>query len=306
MDYPFANGVISALETKILDKNKLFVLNKYEKDEFVKVLLSMNYGGVGKTVEELILAENAKVRETINGITPSKKDTNLFYLLNDAQNIKVLYKIKTYNINKEDLLNNEGTISPQVLINAIINDNFELASKELKLLVQSINKEIKKIDSPKLLSATIDNEIYQYALRTTKDKILIKYIKAKIDFTNVISMYRVNNLGWKKEDFLTMFVDGGTISKDDFNKIFDLNKEEQIKYLLKFYDEKISKILVKSTSINTYQLEFDRLLIEIMGETKNDPFNIGPMINYYLLKQAEAQNIRILYSLNDVQLKDLI
>lgn len=41
MNYPYANGTIKALEEKVLDRNKLFVLNKYEKNEFVKVLLAM-------------------------------------------------------------------------------------------------------------------------------------------------------------------------------------------------------------------------------------------------------------------------
>ena len=77
-----------------MKRNKLLVLSKYDKSEFVKVLLAMNYGGTGNTVEELISAENKKVRELINSITPNIDDTNLFYIVNDAQNIKILYKIK--------------------------------------------------------------------------------------------------------------------------------------------------------------------------------------------------------------------
>ena len=47
-------------------------------------------------------------------------------------------------------------------------------------------------------------------------------------------------------------------------------------------------------TINVKRAKFTNPL---MKEYKNEPLNIGPVIYYYLLKQAEAQNIRILYSL---------
>ena len=79
-----------------------------------------------------------------------------------------------------------------------------------------------------------------------------------------------------------------------------------IKCLEVFYDGKISKVLKKITSLDECQLEFERLMLELMKEYKNEPLNIGPVIYYYLLKQAEAQNIRILYSLDKVDIKDLL
>ncbi len=306
MDYSFANGVISVLETKVLDRNKLFVLTKYEKKDFVKVLLSMNYGNSNKSLEALIQSENTKVKETIDKITPSKKDTDLFYLLNDAQNIKVLYKIKKFSIDKSELLNDFGTITLEDLTKAILEDDFTKTSKDLKKLVLKINQKTKEISDAKLLSAIIDNELYQYALEMTKDQILTKYIKTKIDFTNVISMLRSKNLGWNKEQYLQMFIEGGVIDKHVLVDSYDKSQEEQIKTLAKYYNESISKFLMKKQSMSKFQLELDRQIIEIMKDTKSDPFSIGPIIYYYLLKQAEAQNIRMLYSLNKVELKDLI
>ena len=94
MNYPYANGIISVIENKVLDRNKLYVLSTYEKKEFIKVLLAMNYGGSGENLEDLIASENNRVKDLLKEISPKKEDTNLFYLVNDAQNIKILYKIK--------------------------------------------------------------------------------------------------------------------------------------------------------------------------------------------------------------------
>lgn len=306
MNYPYANGIISVIENKVLDRNKLYVLSKYEKKDFIKVLLAMNYGGSGETLEDLIASENNRVKDLLKEISPKKEDTNLFYLVNDAQNIKILYKIKVYNLDKYDLLSENGTMDLEILSQAIIDNNFINAPKRLKELVTKINSHLTDDINPKNLSSLIDNSIYSYAIKATNNHILKKYLTYRIDFNNVISMLRSKNLNWNKSEYFKMFLDNGSISKNVLENVYEASKEELIKCLEVFYDGKISKVLKKITSIDECQLEFERLMLELMKEYKNEPLNIGPVIYYYLLKQAEAQNIRILYSLDKVDIKDLL
>ena len=306
MNYPYANGIISVIENKVLDRNKLYVLSKYEKKEFIKVLLAMNYGGSGETLEDLIASENNRVKDLLKEISPKKEDTNLFYLVNDAQNIKILYKIKVYNLDKYDLLSENGTMDLEILSQAIIDNNFTNAPKRLKELVTKINSHLTDDINPKNLSSLIDNSIYSYAIKATNNHILKKYLTYRIDFNNVISMLRSKNLNWNKSEYFKMFLDNGSISKNVLENVYEASKEELIKCLEVFYDGKISKVLKKITSLDECQLEFERLMFELMKEYKNEPLNIGPVIYYYLLKQAEAQNIRILYSLDKVDIKDLL
>ena len=306
MNYPYANGIISVIENKVLDRNKLYVLSKYEKKEFIKVLLAMNYGGSGETLEDLIASENNRVKDLLKEISPKKEDTNLFYLVNDAQNIKILYKIKVYNLDKYDLLSENGTMDLEILSQAIIDNNFTNAPKRLTELVTKINSHLTDDINPKNLSSLIDNSIYSYAIKATNNHILKKYLTYRIDFNNVISMLRSKNLNWNKSEYFKMFLDNGSISKNVLENVYEASKEELIKCLEVFYDGKISKVLKKITSIDECQLEFERLMLELMKEYKNEPLNIGPVIYYYLLKQAEAQNIRILYSLDKVDIKDLL
>lgn len=305
MDYPYANGTIKALETKIQDRSKLLVLSKYDKAEFVKVLLAMNYGGEGSNVEEIINNELKKVKNTIDELSPNKEDTDLFYLTADAQNIKILYKIKKYDLDKYELLSNSGSIIKDSLVDAIINDNYDNVTKKERKLIERINEDIKDIDNPKLLSATIDNAIYSFALNKTSNSILKKYLTVKIDVTNLLSLIRAEHLNWKLENYYDMFIEGGSINKDVFASIYNKDLTIKAKLLSEYYDGKISKLL-PSLSFNRLEIIFDRFILEHMEIDKHEPFNIGPMIYYYLLKQAEAQNIRILYSTQKVELKDLI
>ena len=192
MNYPYANGTIKALETKVLDRNKLLVLAKYDKTEFVKVLLAMNYGSEGTTLEEVIASEKQRVRTLIDSITPSKEDTNLFYLVNDAQN----------------LIDDNGTIKKEDLIDAVINHQFNNLTKSEKELIKILDEKVEATNNPKILSAIIDNTIYNYALKKTKNYILRKYLTLKVDITNIISMMRSKNLNWDYPEYESMIIDG--------------------------------------------------------------------------------------------------
>ncbi len=306
MNYPYASGTIKALETKVLDRNKLLVLAKYDKTEFVKVLLAMNYGSEGTTLEEVITSEQQRVRTLIDSITPSKEDTDLFYLVNDAQNLKLIYKIKKYDLNRLDLINDNGTIKKEELIDAVNNHQFNNLTKNKKDLIKMLDEKIEKASNPKILSAIIDNTIYNYALKKTKNHILRKYLTIKIDVTNVISMMRSKNLNWDYPEYEGMIIDGGNITKDKLQSIYGLDSEKRIKALEPYYEGCLAKTLKDVESIANIEILFDRFIISEMAKYKDDPFTIGPMIYYYLLKLSEAQNIRLIYSNKNIELKNLI
>lgn len=40
----------------------------------------------------------------------------------------------------------------------------------------------------------------------------------------------------------------------------------------------------------------EKYILDEMSKYKDDPFTIGPIVNYYLLKKIEAQNIKLLYN----------
>ena len=69
----------------ILSKICFDLMEEYKEKQgkSADIILLENHGVfvAGNTVEELISAENKKVRELINSITPNIDDTNLFYIV---------------------------------------------------------------------------------------------------------------------------------------------------------------------------------------------------------------------------------
>ena len=147
-----------------------------------------------------------------------------------------------------------------------------------------------------------DKKVYEYELLCChSNTILLKYYKQKIDNSNIMMMIRNKILNWNKEQFLSMVISKGNISKEVFEKL--------LKEIADSCDEKVVKALKKYfANKEFYKLENDleQLLIEKISETKNDALNIGPLLYYYVAKNSEIKNIRMLYSNANVQINDLL
>ena len=317
-NYPYANGTIKSIENAILDRNKLYKLANLDKNQFVKSLVEMDYGTDATNLETLISSEMMRVKELITSLTPNLDNVFLLFIMNDAQNIKVLYKVKYFGsqgIDHSQLLVTTGSIDCQALEKAILLDDFSMLSKSAAKLLKEIATQVKDLTNARLLSATIDNTIYQYALKKAKtNKCFETYFKSLIDFTNVITLIRSRNLGWEENKFIEMFIDGGTIKKDFFSNNYHLeNDQKGFETLLRnfrdYYQENLTKILkdyFDKKNLNRLETKMDDLLIKIMSEYKNDAFDVGPMLFYYLEKNAEAKNIRMLYASQNIELSDLL
>lgn len=317
-NYPYANGTIKSIENAILDRNKLFKLATLDKKLFVKTLTEMDYGTDATDLESMISSELMKVKELIVSLTPSPDNTFLLFITNDAQNIKVLYKTKYFGDHGLDysrLLVNTGSIDCEALEKAILLDDMSMLSKSETKLITEIANQVKDLDNARLLSATIDNTIFQVALKKAKgSKCFVTYFKSLIDFTNVITLIRSRNLGWEENKFKEMFINGGTIKETVFLESYHLKRDQKgIETLLRnfreYYQENITKILkdyFDKNNLNRLETQMDGLLIKIMAEYKNDAFDVGPMLYYYLEKNAEAKNIRTLYASQNIELSDLL
>ncbi len=317
-NYPYANGSIKSIENGILSRNKVYKLANVDKKEFVKTLFEMDYGTDPTNLETLISSEMMRTKELINSLTPDPLNIFLFFIVNDAQNIKVLYKSKVFGVssnNIDNLLVDTGSINKNSLKKAIIYDDFSGLTKDESKLINMVKENISGIDNARLLSSKIDNTIYKFALKKSLlNSCLETYFKSLIDFTNIITLIRSRNLSWKQDKFLEMYLDGGTIKKDFFKENYEIEQnkkgeEKLLKNFVPYYNGKITEILsdyFQNKNLNRLETKFDSLLIEVMNKFKNDAFSVGPMLFYYLEKSAEAKNIRMLYASQNVDINDLL
>lgn len=313
MNYPYANGVIKALDLTVLDKSKLVKWMKLDEEAFLKTLVEYGYGNHAfLQLEALIQAELQKTADLFRGIIPDQDHLDLFFFSQDAINIKAYYKKKLFQINSFDLYLPTGTFSKEELEQAIIQDNLGVLPKNKQKLFLAIQTVLEDGCSPKVLSALIDNAIILHALNELKSKpspALKSYFTHLVDYTNMTTLLRCREIGWDEADLKPMLLDGGTIAKEQFAMAVTQSKEE---IWQRFKNEdferiaKAAKIYFETKKIEKAEQYFSLLLLDKMKAYANDAFTIGPLLYYYLKKQAEAQNLRMIFADQDIELNDLL
>lgn len=312
MDYTYVNSQIKVIEEKILNRNDFLKLIKTPKEEFLKTLVDLGYGNQGTSLERIINNELESVKKYLDEVSPKKAYTDLFFLVNDAVNIKYLYKIKIFNLRDAEMFLNRGNITLEQLRKAILENDYSLLDKDYAKLMKRIDESLKDLIDPRIISGRVDRIIYEFIInkiRLSFNEPLNTYFKSKIDFSNILSFVRIKNLHWNYEDNKEMFIAGGNIDLSLIESLFNLKDEEVIKSLNKYYNEKISKILsdfYKSKDLNILEIKLDNFQLELMSKFKDDSFGIGIIMFYYLKKLAEAKNIRYIYANPELDIDNLL
>ena len=314
MNYSYACGAVKGIETNLLDKSKLSKLFKIEEAAFRQSLVDMGYGVTGNTLEEIVNGEMLKVKSFFGQIVPKNPVMDLFYLQNDSQNIKVLYKAKVFGLPHNNNFVDTGVISKDLLIEAIEKGNYDRLPDAYVPLLKTIAAKVEGIKNPRVLSARIDSCIFAYIFDklNTKyhNKALKTYFTIFIDFANILTLVRCQSLKWGLDKFQEMYVEGGSISKEDFVSAYSLAGESLSKHFIKKdYGEGIAKGLKAyddDKNLNNLEKFLDELKLSIMKDYSLQFSTLGPLVYYYLEKQAEAKNIRLIYSDHEADVSDLL
>ncbi|MDD3999596.1 MAG: V-type ATPase subunit [Bacilli bacterium] len=312
MNYPYANGYFKVIENNLLDKSKLGKLCRTDKEDFFKALLDLGYGYSGNNVEELIESELLELRRIIDELTPEKKYTDLFFLFTDAINIKAYYKMKLFTKIDADFYSQNGNLTKTGLQKAIFEDDYREVPKTYQKFLSLLSEELKNIDSARILSSKIDNAIFRFAntsVKFTTKNALKTYFSLIADQKNILSLIRSRNLGWDYQDFQVMFLENGEVKLSVYKEVYSQDKNALIRAFSDYYQERLSLGLQRyfeNNDLDGLEKYFDQLLLEVMKTYRNDAFGIGPMLYYYLLKQTEAKNLKLIYASDNIDLSGLI
>lgn len=312
-DYLFANGSVKSRETKILDCNKIIRLENVKKDEFMKVLYDSGFGTDQTNLESLINSEEVKTKNFLKDIAVDRDLIDIFFVAIDAKNIKMLYKYKIFGQGNFVFTSN-GSYDEDELKTAIL-DNKDSQNKHLNFLVSSINNQLIEGITPRKLSMLIDQIIFDYVIKkaSKKSRSLLCYLKNKIDFINFLTMIRIKRLNWDISELEEMLFLGGNADLNVFKGAFNLKFENMVNIFKTREDKEIYRIFIKlldtylkEFNVEKLELEINQNILNIMSKYKDDNFELGPIIYYYLEKQAEISNIRYVYTTDNVNISDLL
>lgn len=311
--YPYAVGRIRRLELSLLEQADFNRISEQPPETAVKSLADTGYGQNAQNKDDadaLVTAEFELLRTVINELTPKKELTDLFFLTQDAINIKLLLKARLLG----DTIENDefafGLFNVEILKKAVNEKKYSdlpglLAEGMLELEKIILEKGQLEDADPFMIGAMVDRIVYKFIfnqIKSSKNALVSRYFKAKVDFTNILSMLRVRLLKWKKERFSLVFIDGGEVSAKTLLGMYDLADDAIVNAAEGEYKDVIRRGInacfteTGSIQIHAAAMIFDDALLDIAAAERHDSFGIGPVVYYLLRKIDEGRRIRVLFT----------
>ncbi len=306
-DCVYAVGVIKASEEKFLSVADFSRLKDLDTAAAIKYLADKGFGGKNNdklSAEQLIDLEQKSVWELIDAITPNKEITDIFKIENDAINLKFIIKslILKDTINYSEL--EIGTVDPVLLKRAFEEQVFfdiplsyrEIIEKALLIMSRSEKPNIQAI------CADVDSAVYKVIfeiLSSYKDETLTDYFIQKIDYTNLLSLFRSRKLGYTAMTFMPLVIEGGNIPKEDLVSVLEAPSEVVAERLRGVgYPKETRKIIdiYEDEDISKARMRIEEILREIIYEGRSESFSIIPVINYLQTKLYECRKLRSLFA----------
>lgn len=295
-DFILAASIIKVKEKKLLTEQKLIrMLEINTSKEILKILndTDYSYSMLGITsedmYEEILFKEMKRVYSFAREL--AKKDQKIVDILSlkyEYQNLKLLLKNDISNINLDKYILDTG-----------IKDKERLNSSFKKV------KNIKNIQEATIILDKMYLEHLNDIANELEFDIFKKYSKLVIDKYNVVTFLRLKKQNKNIDYVEDIFVDNGSINKDELIKIYENN--DYIKVFKKYSDSKYWDKFEKNNNISEIEKMYDNLIIELAIEYKNVNIGPEPIFTYILAKEYEMKALRLIISskLNSVNI-DLV
>ena len=305
--YPYAVGRIRGLERSFLSPQDLARMAEQPLAAAVKQLADSGYGHEAENKSDpdaLVATEMKTLRSVIDELTPDKPLTDLFWLEQDAVNLKWLLKARLLHepVTKEDLA--FGLFDFELLQHSVAQKDYSAFPPVLKSRLSELEAAIGKNvgADPYAISAAVDDAIYQQIFSNKKKGFTHKFFSAKVDFTNVLSFLRSRGLGWSLEKFEMSLLKGGDLPLKQFLDAYPLSSEE-IEVALprgSVHESAIRKALAATLGENGDIASaadiFSTALLTFAASDRFDPFGIGPVVYYLHRKIDEGKRLRVLFA----------
>lgn len=301
ISYPFAVGRIKSLEKNLLDATVWQQLTDANNENtMLKILKEHGYGSQSedyKSVSKVVASEMKVVDHEIKSLSPDPVLTNLFYLNEDAYNLKLLLKGRLLKRDVTKLLHPSGVVPLNSLMEAFINEKWN----ELPVSIESVIKQSLELQDPFEISVKVDKAILSIIRETLihhRNRLIENYFIVRFDANNILAMIRGNALRWTSSKINNLLVPGGSIEMKMIERAIGKSDDQLSQYVSsgsnRFAYRRIVENYAEDHQLSNVEKRLDDFAFSIIHEQKNDSFGIGPVVNYLLQKRREASSIRII------------
>lgn len=299
----YSTGVVAALETKLLKKEKINAMAETENlESCLKVLHETGFAD-GKppesagNFESLLQIETAKNIKLLKELSSDENATDGLLLRYDYHNLKTLLKAQSTKtpFNKvQDMLYSGGLIEASVL-----EVEFMTGGENLRPLMKGVIKEVGNSQNAKTIDVIADIAMYKdiaEVLKKSRSRVVKEYFKELFDFVNISTLIR--NKTAEAKDYAGQFIEGGNLPLELFIGAVNKSLEEFFKSLkaaeYKTAAEIAEKSLREHHNLLGYELFYKNYLFEKIRGNKDNMGGIEPVLYYFFAKETEIDNVRLI------------
>lgn len=296
--FVYQNAQIKSRESKLLTlqaEQRLF--DAQNLPDALKVLVELGYGSGADAdgVDAIFEKEEENLLALLNEMNVDGA-LDAFYADNDFLNLKTA--LKAYATGSKGVYLPSGLVKVEDIILAVETDDSSAVFAQMKSaieLAKPLIEDEKGVD-PRKIDCIVDKKAYEYKLKAAKKcgKTAKEYFERKIDFANVGSFFRCRKLHLPVDFFKEGFIDGGKVSIEKYEKIYDLPLDALCELYKGTHAEREVLSLVESGNIVAFEKESDDALLKIWKDEASDMFSVAPIVSYYLTKKTELKNVKLI------------
>ena len=302
----FATAMTRSNEKKLLTSEQFrSMIDSGSIDDICRIIQDAGYGSDSEpfkpaTYQKILSDRELNLFDDTLKMGKEFEVLDVLNLVNDYHNIKVLLKAEALGIDRSDILLNTGNI-PAEKMAEYVRDRSKMLSEDMLKAVLEASETHARTKDPQLIDFICDKycfiEMNKIAERCGNE--FVKgYVKIKIDASNLKTYARVKAMGQPWTYFNEVFIEGGEIDTLLYQRAYNEDVAQfgsHFKGTLLYDAATIGREdLDKTGNFTLFEKLCDDAVVDYAKGGKEVSFGIEVVFAYYVAKQVEMTNIRVL------------
>lgn len=287
--YANAVGAVRAMENTLLGKSDIDqLINARSKAEVDSIMASKS--GTGAKADGL-----AEVWEMLREYAPDCKELEILLYRNDFHNLKAALKAIISNRDPKQYYIEPSNVELSVLVNAINTKEYEALPAYMRKTAEEAYELVTRTLDGQLSDSLIDVaalKAMQKSAEAFGGEFMQRYAALITVCADIKTAYRCSNLNKSAQFMETAICGSAEIEKDELIKAALGGTESLFGYIETTHYPEAAALLKESTA--QYEKWCDDVLMELAETARMQAFGSEPLAAYYIAKEAEIKNLRIL------------
>ena len=287
--YANAVGAVRAMENTLLGKSDIDqLINARSKAEIDSIMASKS--GTGAKAEGL-----ADVWTMLRDYAPDCKELEILLYRNDFHNLKATLKAIISNRDPQQYYIEPSNVELAVLVNAINTKEYDSLPEYMRKAAEEAYELVTRTLDGQLSDSLIDAaalKAMQESAEAFGGEFMQRYAALITVCADIKTAYRCSNLNKSAQFMETAICGSAEIEKDELIKAALGGTESLFGYIETTHYPEAAALLKESTA--QYEKWCDDVLMELAETARMQAFGSEPLAAYYIAKEAEIKNLRIL------------